>query len=886
KKMKIFIYCLSLFTLFSITPVFGQSDVIINELMPRNTYGIIDEDGDASNWIEIFNSGSNAVNLSGFALHCNSVDATKWIFPDISINANDYLVVFISGKAQAEPLIWQTIIDRGDYWRFFVGRSEPPIDWISESFNDSSWFNGASGFGYGDGDDYTYIANTMSIFVRKSFQITDKDSLASMALHVDYDDAFVAYINGVEVARANIGQPGVRPGFDQPADNSQHEAEIFRGGKAPLFLIPQWRDIIKNGDNILAVEVHNAGINSSDLTLIPFLSVAHRNNHSSENISEFIAQLPTGMHTNFIADENQDTFYLSDQNGNVVDSLHYNAVPNNISIGRISGNNEQVFWFEQPTPGYKNATEGRIPFEFTDSNLPIVIINTNGKTIPDEPKITAQMGIIYNGKGKRNGIDDPFNIYDGAIGIEVRGSSSQIFPKKQYAIETRDSQGENLNVSLLGMPKENDWILYAPYSDKSMMRNVLEYTLSNNIGRYASRTRTCEVMLNGDYKGVYVLMEKVKRDKNRVNIAKLEANPSGPDGLSGGYIIKLDKPTGESYGGWRSKYPSHVPENQRLFIQYHYPSPSDITYEQGEFIRKHFDAFEKVLYDANFKDEQLEYKKYIDIDSFVDHLILVEISKNVDAYRLSSYLYKENDSDGGLICAGPVWDYNLAFGNADYDNGQYYTGWQLNWPWKGNYTQLPFWWDRLLQYDDFTSRLKNRWLTLRENQLSWPAIEGIIDSLQTEMAEAQERNYKRWPIIGKYVWPNYRVFQSWEWEILYLKNWIQERLKWLDANMPGVITAVQLNTIRNIPTNFSLAQNYPNPFNPTTTIKYAIQHNSHVILKVYNLVGQVVAVLVNEYKNAGFYQINFDASSLSSGVYLYQLQAGQFMYSKKMVLAR
>ena len=159
---------------------------------------------------------------------------------------------------------------------------------------------------------------------------------------------------------------------------------------------------------------------------------------------------------------------------------------------------------------------------FTSSNLPIVVINTHGQQIPDDYKIIADMGIIYNGEGVRNNLTDPFNNYNGKIGIEIRGSSSQMFPKKQYAVETKDANGNDLDVSLLGFPPEEDWILYAPYNDKSLIRDVLVYKLANDMGRYASRSKFCELVLNGEYMGIYVLFEKIKRDANRVNIKKME----------------------------------------------------------------------------------------------------------------------------------------------------------------------------------------------------------------------------------------------------------------------------------------------------------------------------------------------------------------------------
>ncbi len=180
--------------------------------------------------------------------------------------------------------------------------------------------------------------------------------------------------------------------------------------------------------------------------------------------------------------------------------------------------------------------------DFTSSNLPIIIINTNGLSIPyDNPRIVAEMGIIYNGQGERNNISDSLNNYSGKISIEIRGASSSGWSKKSYGIETQNDDGSNNNVSLLGMPEENDWILYASYYDRSFLRNVLTFKLANDMGWYASRTRYCELVLNGEYQGIYVLMEKIKRDKNRVDISKLNPDEISGDDVTGGYIIKVDK---------------------------------------------------------------------------------------------------------------------------------------------------------------------------------------------------------------------------------------------------------------------------------------------------------------------------------------------------------
>ena len=196
------------------------------------------------------------------------------------------------------------------------------------------------------------------------------------------------------------------------------------------------------------------------------------------------------------------------------------------------------------------------PVTFSSSNLPIVVINTMGQTIIDSPKrLQPYMGIINNPAGQRNTVTEPYNDFHNKIGIELRGSSSQSFPQKQYSIESRDVNDVQHDTTVLGMPTEHDWILYAPYDDKTCMRNVLSYYVANRTGHYASRTHYCEVMLNGEYQGIYVMMEKIKRDANRVNIKKMDSTDVSGDKLTGGYIFKIDKTTGSGgSAGWTSQH--------------------------------------------------------------------------------------------------------------------------------------------------------------------------------------------------------------------------------------------------------------------------------------------------------------------------------------------
>ncbi|MCZ7609096.1 MAG: CotH kinase family protein [Ignavibacterium sp.] len=528
--------------------------------------------------------------------------------------------------------------------------------------------------------------------------------------------------------------------------------------------------------------------------------------------------------------------------------------------------------------------------EFTSSNLPIVVIDTHGQVIPNDEKITADMGIIFNGSGIRNNLTDPFNNYNGKIGIELRGSSSQMFPKKQYAVETRDISGEDSSVSLLGFPKESDWILFAPYNDKSLMRDVLAYKISNLLGRYASRSMYCELVLNGDYKGVYVLLEKVKRDANRVNIKKLEPGDISGDALTGGYIIKIDKTDGEDNDGWYSGYYPFPGSPVRIFYQYHYPRPSNIVLQQKNYIQNKIYQFETMMSSSsNISDSATGYPKYLDVSSFAEFFLVNEFSKNVDAYRLSTYLYKDRDSRNPRMFAGPVWDFNLAFGNADYYNGWATDNWELEY--LTNYQNMfynenffaPFWWRKLFDDQNFQNKVYARWQQAKVNVFNTQVVNNLIDSLVVLLDEAKTRNFLKWSVLGVWVWPNYYVGQTYTDEINYLKNWISARLEWMDNNMIGEPTFVNQES-ELLPKNFILQQNYPNPFNPATNIKYAIDNKQFVTLKVYDVLGNEVATLIDEYKPAGNHNVIFDASKFSSGVYFYQLKTGEFIQTRKMIL--
>tara|TARA_B100000614_G_scaffold43904_1_gene36882 strand:- start:4943 stop:6349 length:1407 start_codon:yes stop_codon:yes gene_type:complete len=402
--------------------------------------------------------------------------------------------------------------------------------------------------------------------------------------------------------------------------------------------------------------------------------------------------------------------------------------------------------------------------------------------IVDEPKVPAALTVR-----KKDSIH-----FSGIIGIEIRGETSQYFDKKSYGLETWDREYNDIDVSIIGFPDEEDWILYGPFSDKSLIRNKLIYDLSNKMGRYASRTEFVELYINYDYKGLYIFMEKLKRDKNRINIQKLDQGDIDENLISGGYIIKIDKSDMDDgsytdYNSFQSNFDinGNLDGEKKIYFNYEYPKPGIIHANQKNYIKNYFHEFESVLASDKFEDPENGFRKYIDEDSFIDFFILNELSNNVDGFRLSTYLHKDRDEK---LMIGPIWDFNLSFGNADYCGGERYDVWlhKFNERCPGDFWNIPFWWDRLLEDQKFVDKLKLRWNDLRSNTLSNINIIQMINNYYNFLnneTDIVEKNFYKWRILGIYIWPNSFIGNNYDQEINFLKIWIENRLNWLDDSI-------------------------------------------------------------------------------------------------------
>lgn len=417
----------------------------------------------------------------------------------------------------------------------------------------------------------------------------------------------------------------------------------------------------------------------------------------------------------------------------------------------------------------------------TSSNLPIIIIDTDinpssGRplSIPDEPKVLATMKIIFRPDGSRNNIADQNNPeylnYIGRIGIEIRGSSSQSLPKKPYGLNTlKDDNTTNNNVEILGMPKENDWVLNSIAFDPSLIRNYLSYDLSRTLGNYAARGKYCEVVINGDYKGLYIFMEKLKIDSERINVVKMTDTDNGAPEITGGYVTKADKTTGGDPVAWTME--SYAGSTNYIHES---PNPWEITAQQSTFIKTQFTNLQKL---ATSQNSSLinGYPSIIDVPSFIDFMLINEVASNADGYQYSTYFHKDR---GGKLRAGPVWDFDLTYGNDLFHWGfdrSHTDVWQFN---DGGNTGSKFWRD-LYDNPQFKCYLTKRWreLSATKGPLNYFTIANKMDETSSLISEAMVRENKRWGTIPD---------QSGE--IAKMKDWLQTRFNWLNTRLNSYST--------------------------------------------------------------------------------------------------
>jgi hypothetical protein len=501
---------------------------------------------------------------------------------------------------------------------------------------------------------------------------------------------------------------------------------------------------------------------------------------------------------------------------------------------------------------------------FTDSDIPVVLIDTYGGTIVDEPKITAHFKLFYNGPGVRNYLTD-VPAYEGEIGIELRGSYSMTFPQKSYNIALRDAAGQDLDTVLLGMPKEHDWCLISNYNDKAFSRNTLAQDLFRKMEGYSPRSRFCEVVIDGDYKGIYLFSETIKRDNNRVDIAKLDSTEITIPDVTGGYIIKNDY--WDASDSWLSSYGPVDHPSFDVHLVYHYPKPAKLQPAQKTYIQGFVNDFESTLYSPGFADNVTGYRQYADPLSFADYFIINELSRNYDGFMHSFYFNKDkNGASPGKLKCGPVWDFDWGFESiyvgsctdfaaADGSGWAYLindcsihsvnsTGWHV----------------RMLQDTSFANLLRCRWETLRQTILDTTYLFGHIDSVAAYLNEAQARHYARWGHIASNVGGcHVTVPATFPGHVALIKNWLAARVTWLDANIPGNAANCSFTGVQEAAV-VPLVRIFPNPAADLVFIEESSWANA-ITVSCRDMCGRLVST------GSGASVVTLDVSRWSSGIY-------------------
>jgi hypothetical protein len=430
------------------------------------------------------------------------------------------------------------------------------------------------------------------------------------------------------------------------------------------------------------------------------------------------------------------------------------------------------------------------------SDLPLIVVEGYGAGKPEDRDVYVDMGfLVYEPIDGVAALSNPPTLASRG-GYHLRGQSSATFEQAPYRIELWDSASEDIDLPLLGMPAEGDWALIGPYSDRSLIRNAFTYDLGRDMGLAAPRYAFAEVYINQadralapeDYQGIYMVVETIKNNSSRLDLAQLEEGDVSPEQISGGYIFKFDwaaseaptlactgsEPLGGGFGfggGTGPGGPGGGNTGGTCWTDLEVVDPEPLSPEQANFLTDYVQQFHDSLHTEAFA----EYSQYIDVASFVDVFIVNELTRNLDAYTRSAYYYKER---GEPLTAGPLWDFNLTLGMGFGTNLEV-VGWQFE---ERNVASD---WYRLLGTDpEFLARVSQRWQALRQTLLSEEQLGRRIDALIAPLENAAARDFERWTVADV----SQGIFQippdpTWAGQVQVIRDWLGERLSWLDSQL-------------------------------------------------------------------------------------------------------
>ncbi len=428
----------------------------------------------------------------------------------------------------------------------------------------------------------------------------------------------------------------------------------------------------------------------------------------------------------------------------------------------------------------------------TASSLPALIIYNFGAGAPSDNEGVPDQFANFSFYEPSNGTTYLTNVptLSSRAGFHVRGSSTRGDAKQAWTVNFWDEFDNGTDCSPLELPPGKDWALYAPDNfEPVLIHNPLIYQLSNEIGRYAPRTRLLEVYINtaggpvtaSDYNGIYVLEEKIKRGADRIDINKLQPDDNTPPAVTGGYMLRIDR-TGDGENGFYAAGQA---------IVYGDPEESDILTPQrapqAQYIQNYINDFGNALYSASYTNPTVGYAAYIDVNSWIDHHILNVVSFNVDALRLSAYFYKPRQ---GQMIFGPIWDFDRSQGSTDGRDFNPFI-WHSQIDDGGTDFFNYIWWGKMFTDIEFWQKWIDRYEDLRTGVLSTNHIFADIDALVAQVRQEEPREIARWPgwttpRSGTFSYGtgfSYTFPGTYQGEVVFLKQWYIDRLHFIDTNL-------------------------------------------------------------------------------------------------------
>lgn len=511
--------------------------------------------------------------------------------------------------------------------------------------------------------------------------------------------------------------------------------------------------------------------------------------------------------------------------------------------------------------------------QITSTNLPIAIVTSIG-TINDTDQVQGTLVIIDNASGVNTPTDAPK--FNGMVGLRYRGNSGS--PKKSLSLETWSSNSVSLDTSLLNMPSENDWVLLSAYEDRSLSRFMLSTKTVERMGRYSPRMRYCELILNNQYQGIYLFGERIKRDSNRVDIAKLTNIDISGINLTGGYILKVD---GGNDGFTSTFPPLYGTAAQDIEVQIEYPDPNEIVPVQEAYIAAYIDSFEVAMNAANFQDTTLGWRKFAGVNTMADYMIITEVAKDFDAYRKNAFLYKDKAEK---LRFGPIWGHDLAWKNTVDCNSASDTGWafQLGAACTTNGRLAPFWWEKVTTDTAFLRVLKCTYTDYRKpgNALDTVKLFQILDSTYTYLNAngAVTRNFTQWPIWGvPIVNEPTPMATNMQEEMQAMKNFIKLRLAWLDTKWiqtTGCPTPIGVSDYI-LPNQVAI---YPNPSGSMVYLEMQSMARKESRIRVTSMSGMVMS----DISGTGNRTL-LDVHTWAPGIYVVHVYVDGRMITKKLI---